>query len=871
MHSTLARLVRGVIALVSAWGLAACESGGTGPESTVRSIVVIVSPSPLFLGTTGTATARALDRDGEEVPEVEVQWRSSAANIVSVDATGRLRALSSGSALITATIAGVTGSASITATPAPASSITLSPTESTLERGALLQLQAAVIDVLGAPVTTRPLTWVSSAPGVASVSGNGLVTALSAGTATISASLDGRSGSAVVRVVLPQAEGDPVIQTVSPSILVAGATMVLTGTALVDSAVGSELRVNGVPAVITSATPTMVTAIVPSATTGCQPTRAVPVQWSRGDRATSVEHPYQTLTQRDLAVGESLVLTSAAASACFEFTATDRQYVVSIFNNGTVNGASAAARLRGTRGVTTLAAATREVTPGVTMRSAETVSARPRVTAPSGVAEALQAAALDAHTRVSEANRAIIATTPTPVSGAERTRANAAIAAQTPVGTIVPMRIPNVGGFLSGGADFCQNNFAINARVVYNGTRAIVVEDTASVLNGEPTLVGQSDDLYRAIGQEFDATMFDVVAQNFGSPIRMDDQLDGNGKVIILLSPRVNTFSGLSAFVVSCDFFPTSTFPSSNRGEVFYSIVPTVPGTGTGQGTRAYWYWSTRSTIVHETKHIAAYANRIRDFGGAGSLEESWLEEGTARVAEEIYLRQAAYDNLLAKANATYDATLFCDVRPQGQGGGQRCVGKPYGMYRHFGQQALYDFLSAPDARSPLGARLGSTDATWYASSWSLIRWAIDVHDLPEAATLTNLVRTSQKGVANLTARVGRSWEELIGEWSLAMYLDDLPGFAPAGPRVTFPSWNMSSVFAGMRADFPSTYPRAYPLEPRPLTFGGFEISIPTIGAGSFTMVNLSGGTAERQLLELVSTTGGPPPPNLRVAIARIR
>ncbi len=491
--------------------------------------------------------------------------------------------------------------------------------------------------------------------------------------------------------------------------------------------------------------------------------------------------------------------------------------------------------------------------------------------APSTVAGALQAATLEAHTRVTEANRAILAQTPGPTPGAEPMFARAAIAAQTPVGTIVPMRIPNVGGFLSGGVDFCQSHFPIHARVVYNGTRAIVVEDTATVFDGEATLVGQSDAVYRAIGQEFDTTMFDIVSQHFGSPLRMDDQLDGNGKVIILLSPRVNSFSGLSAFVVSCDFFPTSTFPSSNRGEVFYSVVPTVAGNGTGPGTRAYWHWTTRSTIVHETKHIAAYANRIRDFGGASALEDGWLEEGTARVAEELYARRVAYDNLAAKSNATYAATMFCDVRPQGQGGGPHCAGKPYGMYRHYGQQGLYDFLSAPDLRSPLGPRLGTTDATWYASSWSLIRWALDVHDLPEAATLTSLVRTSQKGVSNLTARIGRSWEELIGEWSLTMYLDDLPGFSPTSARLTFPSWNLGSVFAGMRADFPTTYTRSYPLEPRPVSFGGFEISVPAIGAGSFTMVDLSGGTASRQLLELVATSGGTPPATLRVAIARIQ
>ncbi len=871
MPSRLLRSFRAALLCSGLWVVAACDPNGTAPATRVQTVLVTVSPTPLYLGRAGTATARALDRDGEEIAEVEVEWRSSAATIVSVDASGRVQARSAGTAVITATIEGVTGSASVNATPAPAATITVSPNVATIERGAVLQLDAVAVDVLGEVITSRPLAWSSSAPGVASVNASGLVNAVSAGTATISSTLDGRSASATVTVTLPQQEGDPVITGVSPAILLPGSTMVLTGSALVDSVAPNEVRVNGVPATITSATPTMVTAVVPTATTGCEPTRAVQVQLSRGERAASREHPYQTVAQRELEVGASVVLTTAAASNCVELPAGGRRYLVSVFNAATINGATAAARLRGTRGITEIAPPLADAVEHRLPDASRARSVPPSVVPASDLSAPAPSAAMEAHARLAEANRAILERTTLTVDAAARSYARAAVAAQTPVGTIVPMRIPNVGGFLSGGADFCQNNFAIHARVVYNGTRAIVVEDTATVIDGQPTLVGRNDDVYRAIGQEFDATMFDVVAQNFGSPLRMDDQLDGNGKVIILLSPRVNTFSGLSAFVVSCDFFPTSTFPSSNRGEVFYSVVPTVAGDGTGVGTRAYWYWTTRSTIVHETKHIASYANRIRDFGGAGSLEEAWLEEGSARLAEEIYLRRAAYDDLTAKSNATYAATMFCDVRPQGQGGGQRCVGKPYGMYRHYGQQGFYDFLLAPDLRSPLGPRLGSTDATWYASAWSLLRWAIDAHDLPEATTLTNLVRTNQKGVTNLTARIGRSWEELIGEWSLTMYLDDLPGFAPLSPRLTFASWNLGSVFAGMRADFPTTYTRSYPLEPRVVPFGGFELSVPAIGAGSFTLFDVSGGTATRQLLELVSTTGGPPPATLRVAIARLQ
>ncbi len=45
-----------------------------------------------------------------------------------------------------------------------------------------------------------------------------------------------------------------------------------------------------------------------------------------------------------------------------------------------------------------------------------------------------------------------------------------------------------------------------------------------------------------------------------------------------------------------------------------------------------------RGTIVHEVKHIASYGAHIEN-PAATSFEESWLEEGMAMVAEEVWAR----------------------------------------------------------------------------------------------------------------------------------------------------------------------------------------------------------------------------------------
>jgi uncharacterized protein YjdB len=70
-----------------------------------------------------------------------------------------------------------------------------------LRPGQTLQLYATTSDAAGNPVTGVPITWASNTPAVASVSSTGLVTALTIGSTTISATASGISGSLTLRVL----------------------------------------------------------------------------------------------------------------------------------------------------------------------------------------------------------------------------------------------------------------------------------------------------------------------------------------------------------------------------------------------------------------------------------------------------------------------------------------------------------------------------------------------------------------------------------------------------------------------------------------------------------------------------------------------
>ncbi len=84
-------------------------------------------------------------------------------------------------------------------TPPPVATISVVPDSSDLTVGATGQHTATAKDVAGNSLTGRTITWASSNPTVASVSATGLVTALAIGRVTLTATAEGKSGTAVLR------------------------------------------------------------------------------------------------------------------------------------------------------------------------------------------------------------------------------------------------------------------------------------------------------------------------------------------------------------------------------------------------------------------------------------------------------------------------------------------------------------------------------------------------------------------------------------------------------------------------------------------------------------------------------------------------
>jgi hypothetical protein len=97
-------------------------------------------------------------------------------------------------------------------TAVPVASVSVSPASPSVAVGQSVQLTATPRDANGNPLSGRVVTWTSGNTGVATVSANGLVTGVGAGSAAITATSEGKSGAATVTVTAGSGGGTVLFQ-----------------------------------------------------------------------------------------------------------------------------------------------------------------------------------------------------------------------------------------------------------------------------------------------------------------------------------------------------------------------------------------------------------------------------------------------------------------------------------------------------------------------------------------------------------------------------------------------------------------------------------------------------------------------------------
>ena len=190
--------------------LLACGDGETppGPTEPDRAPVptsMAITPSSVTLaafGQTVQLTATVRDQGGQPMAGVPVNWASSDAGVVTVDAAGVVMAVDNGSTNVTATVRGGGASAAATVTVAQrVAELRLSPIPEVFRAlGDTLRMSAGALDASGNMVTGIEVAWSSTDESVVTVDATGLVTAVGNGHARVDVMVASRSADAEFRV-----------------------------------------------------------------------------------------------------------------------------------------------------------------------------------------------------------------------------------------------------------------------------------------------------------------------------------------------------------------------------------------------------------------------------------------------------------------------------------------------------------------------------------------------------------------------------------------------------------------------------------------------------------------------------------------------
>lgn len=585
------------------------------------------------------------------------------------------------------------------------------------------------------------------------------------GTYTVRAAL--RIAADVAVTFMATATAAPEITGVSPATFTGGEVITLTGTNLTAAA---AFTIGNAEAVVQQSAATEVQVLVPM----CLPIGAVEIRMVVGDTRTQ---PFPASYQLgddmiDLNPGEYVSVAPTAVAGCAAFpaaTASGAEYLVAPQSLSSSPGDSTAYRLR--------------TAPDVT----------PSVVTASGAGAPAWATRFHDHLRALEAELAA-APHPEQLMRVEAMRSTPAIAVGHRREFAVCSQIPCT----------TQNFETIRAEARFVGDRAAIYED----LDAPPGGFTEGD--FQEFGQIFDDDLYAVDTDAFGA----ESDVDANGVVVILLTPGVNRLtdpdecnvSFVTGFFFAVDIDPAfATDPRSNRGEVFYGLVPDPDGTVTCTHTANSVRNLLPVTFVHEFQHMINYHQRVLVRGGT-TTEVLWLNEAMSHLAEEL----AAF--------------RFRD-RGDNAGFNRFAIGNIFN---------LYNYLTEPGDIFTLSTT-GTGTLAERGAGWAFLRWMVDRHG---TTIIRRLSETRLRGIENVEAATGVPIDVLLSRWFFANWVSDLPNFT-APPAVRYESWQFRTTYASLNEQAPDTFDRPYPLVPTDVSgLASFDhTGILRAGSGEYFLV----------------------------------
>ena len=818
----------------------------SGPPA-VASVDVSVPGSDLQIGQTLTLTATARDAKGTALTGRATTWSSSNTGVATVSAGGVVTAVTVGSAAITATIGGKAGSQVVNVVPPPVATVTVSLASSTLQAGQTTQATAELRDANNNVLSGRLVAWQSSNPIVASVSSAGVVTALAAGSTTIIATSELRSGSAPLTVTAGNPADAPQITAVTPSTLVEGQPATITGSKFGASASANVVKIGGVAASVTSASPTTLQIIVPKL--NCKPPQAINIEITVGDLTSAPKaQAFTPASSFSLAQGQQQ-LFATPVDFCLQFPASSGSETYLI---GVQSVSEAVSQV-------TNALVTAEVPTSAVIASRPLITTSPvfsvSMVDPAAGARATRLARhRAAEGSLIDQDRALLAGRFQAARVSARTaRASFSMAPTVPgtvnVGDVLNIRVPNRNT-----SSTCQNFIPIAVTVKAVGQHGIIVED-----NANPT-GGFSATDYQTLSTQFDTQIYATDVAYFGEPTDFDD----NSRVVIVITKEVNKITNLLGQVFSADLLPTTQCPSSNEGEFFYGKAPDPDGTAGAKYTIADALADAPIIIAHEFSHVIQLGRRIT-YPPATAIQSTWELEGQATFAEEVngYTVtglgpgrnlgfEVAFNNPATQPIAWF-VDPFVDLAVY------------YGFQTQTSRAA-----GAPEQCSWLGTRSqGNTGPCLsgrepYGVPWSILRYLSDQFgsQFPEGEKGLHraLIDNAFTGFATVTSVIGVPIDVLLARWAATLYTDDRVG--GIDPKLQLPSWNLFAIEQRL-----VTTAR---LAPRDRQFSAFTDLI-SVRAGSTAYFLVSGAGRNATGIRVRDASDGSLPDNMRVWVVRMQ
>lgn len=348
----------------------------------------------------------------------------------------------------------------------------------------------------------------------------------------------------------------------------------------------------------------------------------------------------------------------------------------------------------------------------------------------------------------------------------------------------------------------CSSFVSVIATAMYVGPKGAIYLDDVVPSNG----FTQAD--IDTLGLLFDGgvggaspNMYEIDTTAFGR----ESDINADGHVLMLLTDAVNNLSGSCAdgsvilgFFYGGDLLPRGPGnPGSNEAEIFYGLVP--KSLGSCAVDKAYVKRLIAPTFIHEFQHMISYNQHVLVRPGT-SGEQVWLNEGLSHFAEEL------------------------GGRLLGDGPGQGGATSRLAQFAISNLLNANDYLLDPEATFLVAPGNSTGSLAERGAGWLFVRWLADQYDADTNGTnLTRaLVGTALVGYQNVEAATGTAMSTLVPLWQMANYLDDLPGFTSAEPRLQYPSWDFRYIYDTLHAQAPDIVLREYPLAPDSTKTGSY-------------------------------------------------